>query len=168
MKNQLFVMSILMTISISFFSLDNVAFGHATSTLQFSPPIRIEDETFSSHETTTDGGFFVITGKLASLRDYEQTAKLSIQVTTDQIQRNPISKIINDLFYGINKDYPEHKWYFDVKTNYSEDTVVLQPNEIKDYKITAYPLKAGNYHVHTFLTLDERKDISPYVGEVFP
>jgi len=125
-----------------------------------SGPLRIEDESFSLENTSTDGQPIIITGKLASLVDYSQQLEISMLVTTDQFQMLSVPTIIHNIQYGIQREYQEHDdWFF--QTTMSPTKIMLEPGETKEYKIVTVPLKAGTYHVHTQVTSDKGHKIGP-------
>ena len=145
----------------------DLAFGHGVSTMMFSRPVRIDDESFSnfgeaSHwpKTSTENGSIIITGKLVSLSDQVYSGKLTIIAYGDEIEKNPTLFSIIKSMYG--RGYAEDaQWYFQTKTDFPNDIVTLGPHKVKDYSITVTPLKAGKYHIHTFLSTQNGKFIAP-------
>jgi len=132
-------------------------FGHGAGSFITSRDLRIEDETFSASNTTTNGTI-TISGKLVSLSDFEIKSPITILLTSDH-QYDPITKGIHDLTIGqlnykshhaAGKAY-EHQtdWYFTVESNPNE--ISLKPGEVADYEMIIHPLKAGTYHIHTLL-----------------
>lgn len=146
-----------------------LAFGHGVHIGLLSRPVKIEDEMFSNFDesshlpkTTTENGSIIISGKLLSISDQEYSGRLTIIETTDDIQNNQILRSILWLLYGRGYDYSETtQWYFQTKTNFPNDIITLGPHEVKDYSIVVTPLKAGNYHVHTFLSTQNGQFLGP-------
>lgn len=136
------------------------AYGHGVGSSLVSGPYRIEDETFSIQNASTEGQPIIINGKLVSLTDYSQQLEISILVTTDQFQTWSASTIIHNLQYGVQREYQEHDdWFFQTLVNPAK--ITLKPGETKEYEIVTMPLKAGTYHVHTQITSDMGHKIGP-------
>jgi len=136
------------------------AYGHGVGSSHISGSYRIEDETFSIQNASTEGQPIIINGKLVSLVDYSQQLEISILVTTDQFQTWSASTIIHNLQYGMQRGYQEHDdWFFQTFVNPAK--ITLTPGETKEYEIVTMPLKAGTYHVHTQITSDRGYKIGP-------
>jgi hypothetical protein len=65
-------------------------------------------------------------------------------------------------FYPLYND--PANWYFRVEYNVTTP-IVLKPGEQLNYEIRAYPLKAGTYHIHTFLVSDDRLTYNKHMAQ---
>jgi hypothetical protein len=146
---KLYILSILLIIII----VTTNVYGHVTSGLLVSRPVRIEDEDFSAQETTV-GNFVVITGKLVHLYP-DKEHKLSPYILVDYSPAK--DSFLADLNRFLYDYYPLYKnpasWYFKIESNLPNPTI-LKPNEKRDFEIKIYPLKAGTYHVHSMFFTD--------------
>ncbi len=131
-------------------TIDSV-FAHGIRCGPTSGNVRIEDEIFSV-QTSTTGDSFTISGTIIGLQNQENTPiKIFVKSNIDQ----PYEEFFHDLFYGNgNYDGNHASWYFKYEAKPRE--ISISEGDIIDYKITVYPLKAGPYHVHSYLSDTEK------------
>jgi hypothetical protein len=128
------------------------AYAHGIPTGFSPPPVRVNNEQFSDNTIGTND-VLVIRGTLESTVNRE--VELYPYISVDPGRPNDRSDPSDWPRSAYPLYYDPASWYFRIEYNISSP-LVLQPGEELDYEIRAYPLKTGNYHVHTLLVSDEK------------
>jgi hypothetical protein len=136
------------------------AYAHGVSS-GGSGALRINNEQFSDNTIDKDE-ILVIRGTLQSIVNREITLSPYVSVSTSEPFRSSELQYLLRNFYPLYND--PANWYFRIEYNVSTP-IVLKPGEQVDYEIKAYPLKAGIYHIHTFLVSDDRYSYNKHLSQ---
>jgi hypothetical protein len=138
--------------------IDLEAYAHGIGSSPTSRILRIDNEQFSDNTFgTTDTG--VITGELISVSDKQLRLGIRLYVTPTDVELPDGSRSRIPWYYSeFSTVYPPYRdqsaMFFRMESEMA-DAMILGPGESTPYEIKFYPLKAGAYHVHTYVVTDE-------------
>jgi len=133
-------------------------FFNSSEANQCSPrDFRIEDEVFS-RQTISVGEPLEIQGFVVSLDPNQLQLKPWAVITFSDHSSitNAIAKIFSEYpkICSGGKYDGNLNWYFNISTNPSK-TFHLEPDGVVQYSVTLIPQKAGTYHVHSAMLMDD-------------
>ena len=134
------------------------AHAHGIGPSLVSRILRIDNEQFSDNTfATTQPG--VITGELISVSEKQLNLSIRLYVTPAEVAL-PEGRVGGIPWYysQLSTIYPPFRdqsaMYFRIESTMPE-RVVLEPGDSTTYEIKFFPLKAGAYHVHTYVITED-------------